>query len=158
MINFTLCLKLVPLLIILQFLQCLLASFWTEPGLVRFLRKDYWQIYSNFTPGLRFLRVLRLMSIPDILQYLNILKLSTSIRWVLFHKELLEPLAEKLCHPRLCQISAMFISVWLAAAGNYFNCLKAFSILCLHIVKIQLSKANHSWIASFDKHIWNLNK
>ena len=31
--------------------------------------------------GLRFLRVLRLMSIPDILQYLNVLKLSTSIRW-----------------------------------------------------------------------------
>lgn len=30
--------------------------------------------------GLRFLRVLRLMSIPDILQYLNVLKLSTSIR------------------------------------------------------------------------------
>jgi len=47
--------------------------------------------------GLRFLRVLRLMSIPDILQYLNVLKVTTSIR--------------------LCQISAMFISVWLAAAG-----------------------------------------
>ena len=31
--------------------------------------------------GLRFLRVLRLMSIPDILQYLNVLKLSTSIRY-----------------------------------------------------------------------------
>ena len=31
--------------------------------------------------GLRFLRVLRLMSIPDILQYLNVLKLSTSIRF-----------------------------------------------------------------------------
>ena len=30
--------------------------------------------------GLRFLRVLRLISIPDILQYLNVLKLSTSIR------------------------------------------------------------------------------
>jgi len=47
--------------------------------------------------GLRFLRVLRLMSIPDILQYLNVLKLSTSIR--------------------LTQLIAMFISVWLAAAG-----------------------------------------
>lgn len=47
--------------------------------------------------GLRFLRVLRLMSIPDILQYLNVLKLSTSIR--------------------LTQLIAMFISVWLCAAG-----------------------------------------
>jgi len=47
--------------------------------------------------GLRFLRVLRLMSIPDILQYLNVLKLSTSIR--------------------LTQLIAMFISVWLCSAG-----------------------------------------
>ena len=30
--------------------------------------------------GLRFLRALRLMTVPDILQYLNILKTSTSIR------------------------------------------------------------------------------
>lgn len=47
--------------------------------------------------GLRFLRVLRLMSIPDILQYLNVLQLSTSIR--------------------LTQLIAMFISVWLCSAG-----------------------------------------
>ena len=31
--------------------------------------------------GLRFLRALRLMTVPDILQYLNILKTSTSIRF-----------------------------------------------------------------------------
>ena len=36
--------------------------------------------FLSFFLGLRFLRVLRLMSIPDILQYLNVLKLSTSIR------------------------------------------------------------------------------
>ena len=32
--------------------------------------------------GLRFLRALRLMTVPDILQYLNILKTSTSIRFL----------------------------------------------------------------------------
>ena len=32
--------------------------------------------------GLRFLRALRLMTFPDILQYLNILKTSTSIRYL----------------------------------------------------------------------------
>jgi len=42
-------------------------------------------ILFEYNPtGLRFLRVLRLMSIPDILQYLNVLKLSTSIRSVFF--------------------------------------------------------------------------
>ena len=65
--------------------------------------------------GLRFLRVLRLMSIPDILQYLNVLKLSTSIRYsyIPYSKEL-----NTFVNFRLCQISAMFISVWLAAAGR----------------------------------------
>lgn len=47
--------------------------------------------------GLRFLRVLRLMNIPDILQYLNILKTSNAIR--------------------LTQLFVMFISIWLSAAG-----------------------------------------
>ena len=47
--------------------------------------------------GLRFLRALRLMTVPDILQYLNILKTSTSIR--------------------LAQLISIFISVWLTAAG-----------------------------------------
>ena len=35
--------------------------------------------------GLRFLRALRLMTVPDILQYLNILKTSSSIRLAHFH-------------------------------------------------------------------------
>lgn len=47
--------------------------------------------------GLRFLRALRLMTVPDILQYLNILKTSSSIR--------------------LAQLVSIFISVWLTAAG-----------------------------------------
>lgn len=47
--------------------------------------------------GLRFLRALRLMSVPDILQYLNVLKTSSSIR--------------------LAQLVSIFISVWLTAAG-----------------------------------------
>lgn len=50
-----------------------------------------------YLPGLRFLRALRLMSVPDILQYLNILKTSSSIR--------------------LAQLVSIFISVWLTAAG-----------------------------------------
>lgn len=51
-------------------------------------------IYST---GLRFLRALRLMTVPDILQYLNVLKTSSSIR--------------------LAQLVSIFISVWLTAAG-----------------------------------------
>ena len=47
--------------------------------------------------GLRFLRALRLMSFPDILQYLNVLKTSSSIR--------------------LAQLISVVISVWLTAAG-----------------------------------------
>lgn len=50
-----------------------------------------------FFVGLRFLRALRLMTVPDILQYLNILKTSSSIR--------------------LAQLVSIFISVWLTAAG-----------------------------------------
>ncbi|CAK5085434.1 unnamed protein product [Meloidogyne enterolobii] len=47
--------------------------------------------------GLRFLRALRLMTVPDILQYLNILKTSSSIR--------------------LTQLLSIFISTCLAGAG-----------------------------------------
>lgn len=47
--------------------------------------------------GLRFLRSLRLMSFPDILQYLNVLKTSSSIR--------------------LAQLISILVSVWLTAAG-----------------------------------------
>lgn len=53
--------------------------------------------YTHFLTGLRFLRALRLMTVPDILQYLNILKTSSSIR--------------------LAQLVSIFISVWLTAAG-----------------------------------------
>ena len=57
------------------------------------------QLKFNFLKiqGLRFLRAVRLMTVPDILQYLNILKTSTSIR--------------------LAQLISIFISVWLTAAG-----------------------------------------
>ncbi|ESP01401.1 hypothetical protein LOTGIDRAFT_111687 [Lottia gigantea] len=66
---------------------------------------DYFTIPPSFVAiyldrnwlGLRFLRALRLMSFPDILTYLNILKTSTMIR--------------------LTQVVAYFISLWLAAAG-----------------------------------------
>lgn len=47
--------------------------------------------------GLRFTRVIRLTTIPDVLQYLNILKTSNSIR--------------------LCQLVSTFISMWFAGAG-----------------------------------------
>ncbi|XP_043234365.1 calcium-activated potassium channel slowpoke-like isoform X9 [Amphibalanus amphitrite] len=56
-------------------------------------------IYLNRTwIGLRFLRALRLMTVPDILQYLNILKTSSSIR--------------------LAQLCSIFIAVWLTGAGT----------------------------------------
>ncbi|KAL5232924.1 hypothetical protein ACI65C_000334 [Semiaphis heraclei] len=66
---------------------------------------DYFTIPPSFLSiylgrtwiGLRFLRALRLMTVPDILQYLNILKTSSSIR--------------------LAQLVSIFISVWLTAAG-----------------------------------------
>ena len=53
---------------------------------------------SVSTTGLRFLRALRLMTVPDILQYLNILKTSSSIR--------------------LAQLCSIFIAVWLTGAGT----------------------------------------
>ena len=61
------------------------------------------------------------MSIPDILQYLNVLKLSTSIRYFFASSKKKKRIFKdsiKLFIFRLCQISAMFISVWLAAAGR----------------------------------------
>lgn len=54
-------------------------------------------MFMAFFAGLRFLRALRLMSVPDILQYLNVLKTSSSIR--------------------LAQLVSIVISVWLTAAG-----------------------------------------
>ena len=66
---------------------------------------DYFTIPPSFVSiyldrtwiGLRFLRAMRLMSVPDILQYLNILKTTTSIR--------------------LAQLLSLFVSVWLTGAG-----------------------------------------
>ena len=87
------------------FLQFIAASdkFWFMLELYSFV--DYFTIPPSFVSiyldrtwiGLRFLRALRLMTVPDILQYLNILKTSTSIR--------------------LAQLISIFISVWLTAAG-----------------------------------------
>ena len=56
-------------------------------------RNFYFRVFS----GLRFTRVLRLMTIPDVLQYLNVLKTSNSIR--------------------LCQLVSLLVSVWFTAAG-----------------------------------------
>lgn len=75
--------------------------FWLEV----FSFVDYFTIPPSFVAiyldrnwlGLRFLRALRLMSIPDILTYLNVLKTSTMIK--------------------LSQLVAFFISLWLASAG-----------------------------------------
>lgn len=53
--------------------------------------------HFRITLGLRFLRALRIMTIPDILQYLNILRTSSSIR--------------------LCQLLSIFMSVSMTAAG-----------------------------------------
>ena len=67
---------------------------------------DYFTIPPSFVSiyldrswiGLRFLRALRLMSVPDILQYLNVLKTSSSIR--------------------LAQLVCVFISTLLTSAGE----------------------------------------
>uniref|UniRef100_A0A5S6QWD3 BK channel n=1 Tax=Trichuris muris TaxID=70415 RepID=A0A5S6QWD3_TRIMR len=66
---------------------------------------DYFTIPPSFVAiylertwlGLRFLRALRLMTVPDILQYLNVLKTSSSIR--------------------LAQLVSIFVSVSLTGAG-----------------------------------------
>ena len=55
--------------------------------------------------GLRFMRALRLMTIPDVLQYLNVLKTSNSIR--------------------LCQLVSTLISVWFTGAG-FVHLVRAF--------------------------------
>lgn len=66
---------------------------------------DYFTITPSFVSiylnrnwlGLRFLRALRLMNLPDILQYLNILHTNKEIR--------------------LANLVALFVSIWLSAAG-----------------------------------------
>ncbi|XP_058117611.1 calcium-activated potassium channel slowpoke isoform X14 [Anopheles ziemanni] len=87
------------------FIRFIAASdkFWFMLEMYSFV--DYFTIPPSFVSiyldrtwiGLRFLRALRLMTVPDILQYLNILKTSSSIR--------------------LAQLVSIFISVWLTAAG-----------------------------------------
>ena len=78
-------------------------KFWFMLELYSFV--DYFTIPPSFVSiyldrtwiGLRFQRAMRLMSVPDILQYLNILKTTTSIR--------------------LAQLVSLFVSVWLTGAG-----------------------------------------
>ena len=84
---------------------------------------DYFTIPPSFVSiyldrtwiGLRFLRALRLMTVPDILQYLNILKTSTSIRQTAVCLQM--TYREILFLIRLAQLISIFISVWLTAAG-----------------------------------------
>ena len=61
--------------------------------------------------GLRCLRILRLNSFPDILQYLNILETARSIRYTCYQSYLANIML------RLLQIIMMFFSVWWTAAG-----------------------------------------
>ncbi|CAH1794980.1 unnamed protein product [Owenia fusiformis] len=78
-------------------------KFWFLLELFSFV--DYFTIPPSFVAiylnrnwlGLRFTRVLRLLSIPDVLQYLNILRTSNYIR--------------------LTQLLANFMCLWLTAAG-----------------------------------------
>lgn len=84
----------IHLLITSQSRQVLLPSIWKGIGLVC---DAYECLFISLRLGLRFLRALRLMTVPDILQYLNILKTSSYIR--------------------LTQLLSIFISTCLAGAG-----------------------------------------
>ena len=70
-----------------------------------------------YATGLRFTRVLRMMTIPDVLQYLNVLKTSNSIR--------------------LCQLISTLISVWFTAAGfihlvrHAYSCVTVLLHICV---------------------------
>ena len=104
-------------------MQFIAASdkFWFMLELYSFV--DYFTIPPSFVSiyldrtwiGLRFLRALRLMTVPDILQYLNILKTSTSIRQTAVCLQM--TYREILFLIRLAQLISIFISVWLTAAG-----------------------------------------
>ena len=102
-------------------------KFWFMLELYSFV--DYFTIPPSFVSiyldrtwiGLRFLRALRLMTVPDILQYLNILKTSTSIR--------------------LAQLISIFISVWLTAAGIIHlvrHFLKSYNTGCSNVYMVNL--------------------
>ena len=101
---------------------------------------DYFTIPPSFVSiyldrtwiGFRFLRAMRLMSVPDILQYLNILKTTTSIRYMIVFSKA----AFHLFHPRLAQLLALFVSVWLTGAG------------VVHLVSWKLD-SNENYIFSF---------
>ena len=56
---------------------------------------------SSFFLGLRFLRALRIMSLPDIMQYLRILKSNSRLN----------------ANIRLIQVISVFLAVWLTSAG-----------------------------------------
>lgn len=66
---------------------------------------DYFTVPPSFVAiylgrswlGLRFMRALRLMTLPDVLQYLNILQSGTAIRQ--------------------CQLVTIFMAIWLAGSG-----------------------------------------
>lgn len=77
---------------------------------------DCLAVYLMCALGLRFLRALRLMTVPDILQYLNILKTSSSIR--------------------LAQLVSIFISVWLTAAG-------IIHLVCIYRALVMLLVPSH---------------
>lgn len=93
---------------------------------------DYFTIPPSFVSlylnrtwiGLRFLRALRLMSFPDILQYLNVLKTSSSIR--------------------LAQLISIVVSVWLTAAGiiHLVCCLLSLFSLSLYLCVCLMAVCN----------------
>ena len=85
-------------------------------------------MHVSLCTGLRFTRALRLMTIPDVLQYLNILKTSNSIRssclcvctclFLLcscFHFCSLSTATTSSF--RLCQLVSTLVSVWFTGAG-----------------------------------------
>ncbi|CAF0827923.1 unnamed protein product [Brachionus calyciflorus] len=106
---------------------------------------DYFTIPPSFVSiyldrnwiGLRFLRVLRLMNIPDILQYLNILKTSNSIR--------------------LTQLFVMFISIWLSAAGFVHLVENSDFPIEFFTSNNVTNITNHSPELTFDSHHSHLN-
>lgn len=96
------------------YLNFLFFSFYKCFNYVIINKKNMLIIYlRNVRIGFRFLRALRLMTVPDILQYLNILKTSSSIR--------------------LAQLVSIFISVWLTAAG-IIHLVRCFKILIFGMI------------------------
>jgi len=76
--------------------QNVAAVYLVNVGAIVFRCISQWQ-HDKYTTGLRFTRGLRLMTIPDVLQYLNVLKTSNGIR--------------------LAQLVSTLISVWFTGAG-----------------------------------------